>query len=161
MSDELKLKPCPFCKGVTATAHQNCYVFCPECDAAGPVAFGEHAHEPWNRRPTEQQQAARIAELEYKYEISSNDVSRLFSECGALRKLRSEDQAQLNGNRARIAELESELSTLQPLAELAPELAITLCGIYNGHGHQFSIRLGQDVRSLLAKFRSIQPEKPE
>lgn len=74
-------------------------------DTSENVTVNPKSWIAWKREA--EKAAARIAELEYKFETSSNDASRFFAECGALIKLRGEDHAQLNGNRARIAELEA------------------------------------------------------
>lgn len=80
-----------------------------------------------------------------------------------LQKLLNTEQQQA----ARIAELESELATLRPLAELAPELAYALTQLFADWSILPSGNSKDDedicaaAQEALAKFRALQPEKPE
>lgn len=69
MSEELKLKPCPRCwKNVYVIRANGCKFIRCDCGIQSS-RYGEHITDrrmvaDWNRRPVEDAQAARIAELE-------------------------------------------------------------------------------------------------
>ena len=58
-----ELRPCPFCGSIEIANHRSGYVYCMECEASGPIAYGEPNGAPWNRRTPDQSLAQKDAEL--------------------------------------------------------------------------------------------------
>lgn len=62
MTQESKLKPCPFCGGEALRRYPQ--RVCKNCGAhSWDAGSQEEADEVWNRRPTEQAQTAKIEHL--------------------------------------------------------------------------------------------------
>ena len=82
MSEELKLKPCPRCwKNVYVIRANGCKFIRCDCGIQSS-RYGEHITDrrmvaDWNRRPVEDAQAARIAELEAERDRLREVVEKL------------------------------------------------------------------------------------
>lgn len=90
MSDELKLKPCPFCGG-EAFAHmlgneiaKGYYIACDECGAK-TIVFGYEADaiEAWNRRAEPEQKNQKTA-LSVQVKADFDDMKDLLEDIGNL-----------------------------------------------------------------------------
>ncbi len=70
MSEEVKLKPCPYCGSAPRIEHhfsKDEYRYCccsnPSCPSNLPSLTDEAAYENWNTRPIEDELRAKLAEL--------------------------------------------------------------------------------------------------
>ena len=90
------MKPCPFCGSAPRkhiTEDRYFFILCEKCGCHVAKRSPDTAEEFWNRRPIEDAQAARIAELEAdvnrvkaESDIAWRSESKMTAECVRLRK---------------------------------------------------------------------------
>lgn len=103
MSEELKLKPCPFCGGRAAFRGGTGAILagCPYCNIHTIYGYpSENAARIWNSRPAEDAKIARIAELEAERDrlrealkeiVMLSTVDQVCNNCRHCQKLRNMD----------------------------------------------------------------------